>query len=201
MNTIDRPEFEQSLKMLCAGMNQPYTPERVDAYWLGLKDMGIVMFTRVVEHCLGPEYDGTAGRVPTTGQLWKVYRAMKARMPSGVNINPETASPISDPDRIAQQWREQAGTRLLAHIAKQTALRPRRYGHVKPITHGHHVGTPAECAVFAARIAPLLRAKDLWVMDMIELPEHERTPAYMRQTWHDLMDGAERDVDAMELQL
>ena len=198
MNTNERDEFDVQLRLLCAGNSQVWTQERSDAYWAGLRDMGLTMFGRIVEYCLGPLYE-SKDRMPTTGQIWRVYRQLKANAVVPVTLQPLPVTEQSEAERMAQLWRNQANHRLMSHIAECSKHNPRRYGSVarrdRMVNDG--CGTDAELAVFRARIAPLLRVKDLWAMDMIESRESERTPDYMRSTWNDLIANAEREVDAM----
>ncbi len=78
MLSTDRTEFQDHLGTLCAGFNVPMTELRNEAYWLGLRNMQLGQFVRVVEHALGE--DGPE-RIPTATQCWLLWKKIRAQRP------------------------------------------------------------------------------------------------------------------------
>lgn len=75
MLSTDRDEFDAQVATLCAGHNVPATPERKDAFWIGMAKMSLIEFTRCVEFALseqGPE------KFPSTKVLWRLHREIKS---------------------------------------------------------------------------------------------------------------------------
>ncbi len=73
MNFDDRPEFDEQLRLLCAGFNVPIG-DRAEAYWKGLARMSLIEFARCVEFALGehgPE------KIPTSPQIWGIRKQLR----------------------------------------------------------------------------------------------------------------------------
>jgi hypothetical protein len=75
MQTAERDEFEAQMLMLCAGKNVP-VGDRLEAYWIGLKQMSIAQFACVVEYALGEE---GPEKIPTTNQVWSIHKQLRNR--------------------------------------------------------------------------------------------------------------------------
>lgn len=91
MLSSEHPQFEEQIKVLCAGYNIPYTTERVAAYWRGLMKMPLGTLERVIDHALGPE---GPEKIPNPRLLWGIYRDMRA---SGAPRRPQEAAVKMDP--------------------------------------------------------------------------------------------------------
>lgn len=92
------------------------------------------------------------------------------------NPEPETALPTK-----RDEWDWRAYRRLWNWMSGTTAASRERYG-VGP--------TPQR----RQRMACLLRARDLWLMDVRSMERAEVTQAYADELWADLMQGAERQA-------
>jgi hypothetical protein len=107
MLSTDRADFEDHVKALCAGYNVPLG-DRIEAYWKGMQKMSLAEFARCVEHALGEE---GPEKIPTTGQLWKIRKALKAYPVTGkANIDTSLGT-------IQEQLCEYAAMKL--HVDKQ----------------------------------------------------------------------------------
>jgi hypothetical protein len=74
MQSTDRPEFDEQLKILCAGYDKP-VGDRSEAYWKGLAKMSLIEFARCVEFCMteeGPE------KMPTAPGMWKIRKQLRS---------------------------------------------------------------------------------------------------------------------------
>lgn len=148
MQAADRAEFEQHAKALCAGFNVPATPERLEAYWLGLRFMSLGDFCRTVAYALGehgPE------RMPTVPALWAIRKASRAAPASNTEqavdnreavVKAALALSLSDWQRAAPwswivRWTpgvnvekkqiEQHGAQFVGVIVPEDAKDPIRY--------------------------------------------------------------------------
>jgi hypothetical protein len=111
MLSTDRTEFEAQLGKLCAGLNVPMTPERVEAYWTGLSKMSLLQFVRSVDHALG---ENGAAKFPTVPQIWIIHRNLKSQ-----------ATQITQPARQIEQQDHLlyfANRLFLRHIANRGGL-------------------------------------------------------------------------------
>lgn len=82
MKPEEREAYTVKAAQLFAGFNVSATPERLEAYWIGLQDMHLVRFAALVDSALGPDADKwTAGKLPTVSKLWQRFRDMRARAP------------------------------------------------------------------------------------------------------------------------
>jgi hypothetical protein len=75
MQLPERPEFESNLASLCAAFNVPIG-DRLEAYWIGLKQMTLAQFVRVVEYATG---ENGPDKIPTTTQIWSLHKQLKNR--------------------------------------------------------------------------------------------------------------------------
>lgn len=112
METLDRPEFERQVSLICAAYNVPMG-DRGAAYWTAFNRLGIIEFARIVERVIGP--DGP-DKMPTVKQLWDIRRELKHPKPAPRSPNSkdvltalvETALakwPLTDAQRrLAWNW-------------------------------------------------------------------------------------------------
>lgn len=91
MLAAERSEFEQMVRVLCAGFNVPATAERIEAYWRGCNRMSLLTFGRVVDHAL-EEFESDRNGPPTVPQMWGLFRDLRERAPA-----PEQISEPLDP--------------------------------------------------------------------------------------------------------
>lgn len=75
MLSTDRDEFETQVATLCAGFNIPATPERQEAFWIGMAKMSLIEFTRCVEFALSEE---GPDKFPSTKAVWRLHRDLKS---------------------------------------------------------------------------------------------------------------------------
>lgn len=110
MLSTDRQEFETQCATLCAGFNVPPTKERIEAFWIGLKNMSLLQFVRVVEHALsedGPD------KFPTPKGMWALHRAAKSHP-----ANADQPARPSDPDHLLYF----ANRMFLRHLVNRSGL-------------------------------------------------------------------------------
>lgn len=74
MRSTERQDFESKLGILFSGYPTMLTAQRVEAFWLGLKDMSLNMFERCIERILGPDGDE---RLPTPSRIWQVSKDLR----------------------------------------------------------------------------------------------------------------------------
>jgi hypothetical protein len=73
MQSTDRAEFEEQMKILCAAYDKPLG-DRIEAYWKGLAKMSLVEFARVVEWCCG---ENQPEKFPPSGKCWDILKILK----------------------------------------------------------------------------------------------------------------------------
>lgn len=175
MLTGDREEFDKQLAILCAGWDRPVTESRATAYWSGLGKMNLVDFSRVVEHCLG---ERAPEKFPTVHACWELSRMLKPQRALGAlayrSIEPEDL------------WLTRANLHLLRHLRTINSAQPWRYGGRTDPEH-----------VMRARLQPLIDARNTWALDMRECAESRDDPAYQKRLWDELVEAAEKRIDAM----
>lgn len=75
MLSTDREDFEAQVATLCAGFNIPATPERQEAFWIGMAKMSLIEFSRCVEFALSEE---GPDKFPSTKAIWRLHRDIKS---------------------------------------------------------------------------------------------------------------------------
>lgn len=108
MLTVERPQFEDELAVLCAGFDVPATTARKEAYWRALNRMQLGTFTRLVEFALSE--DGPDD-LPTAPKLWQLYRELRTRW--NRPAEPEQHQPVD----AVQSF---GNLQLLAFLMRQT---------------------------------------------------------------------------------
>lgn len=173
MQLVDRPQFDELFRRLCAGLNTPPTKHRNEALWTGLRKMSLVQFERVVDR--GLEEDGL--EEVSTKAIWRIHRHGRASGPSAVQ-----ASAIANPEPDHLEWF--ANRLLFDHIAARGGLGPElaEARRVKRslvdeflgyIREGDEMATPAaylrSWKILLKRISPiernLLERWDRWIQD------------------------------------
>lgn len=194
MNSSDRPEFDKQLGILCAGLDTPCTDERREAYWKGLKSMGLTQFARTVEHMLANE---SWVRMPKPAQVWESSKRLRAQGPT----------PLRDDGFRGDDWEAAANRHLLRHITHRLQENPQRYG--KPASYlamrmGKHdldlLGLNEKqldaSPEFIANVEKLVTAKRQWAEDMRDLARETKQvdKTLQREIWADYIGRVEASL-------
>lgn len=181
----ERQDFEAQMKPLFAAADRAATPERLEAYWIGLQKMELSTVVRVVEHVLQQPTEGQM-KLPSPGQFWAINREMRAAR----RVAP--ANPSKPADNFhGDAWDRTANLRLLQHMATRVS-RGARY-----------------CSERMAKTWPIPEA-DQETVDLVhaikqsasgwaaEMREHERAATMPadngKALWSEYMDAGERAV-------
>lgn len=117
MNIEDREEFNAQARLLFAGFNALASPERLDAYWLGLKSMHLARWSRLVEDALGSNGEKWhKGKLPTVSVLWQRFRDTRAQ--SRAITGPAALEPVSYPETPWQLLTNRIGIRHCREVAR-----------------------------------------------------------------------------------
>jgi hypothetical protein len=121
----ERAEFDAMMDKLCAGMGVPSYDVRKEAYWQGLRKMGLIQFGRVVEHCLsevGPD------KIPAVPAVWKILNAIKAKQrsvaPQPVHARVEQSRGLCIVNGMFMKYI--GHRRLIEHVRGDIAMEARR---------------------------------------------------------------------------
>jgi hypothetical protein len=175
MRSTERPEFTALLGALCAGFNQPVTPERIEGYWRGLSNMQLPAFERVVDYALG---ETGPDKLPTAPQLWRLYRELTAAARKEATPAPVQGA-LVDPHpftlhanrvmfRLLRELAQKHGTGATPEsLAAMVAAKARVVGNYRYICEDE----PAACAelrdvLTAELIALYVPASPDWVPDL-----------------------------------
>lgn len=191
MNSLDRPEFDKHLAILCAGMDVPTTEERKEAYWRGLQHMPLGVFVRTVDFVLAKE---AWSKIPKPGQLWDISKRMRAAA--------APPPPVDDGFR-GDAWDAAANRYLLGYLA--TRFKSGRKFPGKPASYEamraplkdlralgldeHNLDASSE---FIAHVHKLVAAKNAWASDMRDIAVNGAVPVATQQTvWREYLARAD----------
>lgn len=174
MEATDRIDFETQLTQLALAQRVPVSPELIEAYWRALQSLPMFAFTKIVDYCLSEKW---TGKMPSVSQVWKLRKELRPMPP--LVLQP---LPVHGPTAEFDLWAIRANVLLLGYVTRLVTANPKRYCD------------NCDGAKF------LVQAKNLWAFDMRESRE-ERTLAYQKQLWHELMADAEHRIDGLNTAL
>lgn len=188
METKDRAEFDEQMRILCARFDKPCTEDRQTAYFKALAKMPLALFVRVCEHVIADE---ERFKLPGPHEFWPLSRELRAR----------AAPKPQEVDKFkGDGWDICANLRLLKHVVRRLSARG----------HSQDYGETGICPLrwspeFEESTNILVRHKNAWAADMREWnldqetgeikpgipPESEQT-----RTWKLAMEAAEKEITA-----
>jgi hypothetical protein len=88
----DRDEFNSQMRKFFGAYGDFPSPDRIEAYWIGLQKLTLVQLGRVMERALsedGPE------KMPNVPQVWNLHRELRRVGPNAVQDAPPGEKPIA----------------------------------------------------------------------------------------------------------
>lgn len=120
MQSTERAEFDEQVKLLFAGFNVPTSTERLEAYWKGASKMSMIEFARCVEAALGE--DGPE-KLPTAPAMWHIRSKLKARAQGPQQIS------VATTDATVQEQLCAYALIKLPHLSREAIAKPWSYSY------------------------------------------------------------------------
>lgn len=196
MLSIDRENFEKSLRELFAGLDKPLYDPKVEAFWKALAHMSLLEFSRIVESML-QEMAEDADKARqwhdrlTPGDVWMAKRRLRARVARAIDEQTQPASIWS-----GDIWDVQANRLLLGYINDQ-ARASVHYCCDETRSGRRRASEPSQESRDLTQV--LVDYKNAWARDMREMAEHPGgVPKQTQlQSFMECMRRATIEVDAV----